>query len=61
MVFTKKKLNKDISFDYGSGHIEIHKKGEELDVIEEIKKPKHYCVAIDVGVWTYIEKDYFND
>lgn len=61
MTLTKKKLNKDIFFEYGSGDIEIHKKGEELDVIEEIKKPDHYCVAIDIGILEYIEKDYFED
>lgn len=61
MTLIKKKLNKDISLEYGSGDIEIHKKGEELDVIKEINKPNHYCVAIDVGILEYIEKDYFED
>lgn len=61
MTLVKKTLKEDLSVQYGSGDIEKHKKGEELDIIPEATTPQHYCVAFDVGIFEYIDKSYFED
>ena len=61
MHLIKKKLKKDLSVQYGSGDIETHKKGEELDVLEEATTSLHYYVVFDVAMGEYIDKSYFED
>jgi len=61
MHLIKKKLKEDLTVEYGSGHIEHHKKGEELDILEEATTSLHYYVVFDVGIGEYIDKSYFED
>lgn len=61
MTLIKKTLKEDLSVQYGSGHIEKHKKGEKLDIVPEVTTPQYYCVAFDIGIFEYIDKSYFED
>ena len=61
MHLIKKKLKEDLAVEYGSGNVETHKKGEELDILEEATTSLHYYVVFDIGIGEYIDKSYFED